>query len=185
MVSRRGFLKALAAGALWHTITSFGSSFGSSFGRTAFASAPPERSLSLYNIHTGERLSVAYFVNGSYDPAAVQSIDYLLRCHYTDEVKAIDVRTLDILAEVVRRSGKNGEVRIISGYRSPAYNDHLLSIGRGVSRNSLHLQGVAIDFALPGASTRDLFAIARSLGSGGVGYYPDFVHIDTGRVRYW
>jgi len=32
-----------------------------------------------------------------------------------------------------------------------------------------------------------LHAGARNLKLGGVGYYPtsDFVHVDTGRVRYW
>jgi uncharacterized protein YcbK (DUF882 family) len=57
----------------------------------------------------------------------------------------------------------------------------------GVSSNSLHMEGRAVDVrlvGLPSIALRDL-AVARQ--AGGVGYYPvsDFVHLDTGRVRSW
>ena len=57
----------------------------------------------------------------------------------------------------------------------------------GVARNSLHMTGQAIDIRLPGFSTRHLRDAAQSLRAGGVGYYPksNFVHIDTGKRRYW
>jgi uncharacterized protein YcbK (DUF882 family) len=40
---------------------------------------------------------------------------------------------------------------------------------------------------LSGFATRQLGEYARSLARGGVGYYAacDFVHVDTGRVRFW
>jgi uncharacterized protein YcbK (DUF882 family) len=40
---------------------------------------------------------------------------------------------------------------------------------------------------LPGCRTSRLRDLAVELGAGGVGYYAksDFVHLDTGRVRYW
>ncbi|MEW5744342.1 MAG: DUF882 domain-containing protein [Nitrospirota bacterium] len=173
MVSRRNFLKALAAGIVWYPF------------RDVVASLPPERSLSLYNIHTGEHIAITYYASGSYDYAALTAIDRFLRCHYTDEIMPIDTRLLDLLGAVVDRAGAKGPVQIISGYRSPKYNDYLRSIGRKVSKNSLHLQGIAIDFTLPGIGNRELFSVARSFAAGGVGYYPEFVHIDTGRVRYW
>jgi len=51
----------------------------------------------------------------------------------------------------------------------------------------MHTQGKAIDIRLPGHSLSSLHQTAVSLRGGGVGYYPksDFVHVDTGRVRYW
>ena len=57
----------------------------------------------------------------------------------------------------------------------------------GVATQSLHLSGRAIDIRLPGVATADLRKAGLGLQAGGVGYYPDsdFVHIDTGRVRYW
>lgn len=49
------------------------------------------------------------------------------------------------------------------------------------------MEGKAIDVRLPGLSTRGLQEIALTMRRGGVGYYPksDFVHLDTGRVRFW
>jgi len=47
--------------------------------------------------------------------------------------------------------------------------------------------GRAIDVRLRGLKTAQLRDMARKLHLGGVGYYAksDFVHIDTGRPRYW
>ena len=57
----------------------------------------------------------------------------------------------------------------------------------GVASHSLHIEGKAIDIRVPGVRLDHLRDAARSLRIGGVGYYPasDFVHVDTGRVRYW
>jgi uncharacterized protein YcbK (DUF882 family) len=56
-----------------------------------------------------------------------------------------------------------------------------------VANKSLHIQGKAIDIRLPECSLSNLREAALSLKVGGVGYYPEsnFVHIDTGRVRFW
>ena len=49
------------------------------------------------------------------------------------------------------------------------------------------MSGRAIDIRLNDLKTIQLRDLARSLKSGGVGYYADsdFIHIDTGRVRIW
>ena len=49
------------------------------------------------------------------------------------------------------------------------------------------MRGQAIDVRLPGVATKRLQELALALRRGGVGYYPksDFVHLDTGRVRFW
>lgn len=61
------------------------------------------------------------------------------------------------------------------------------SHSNGVAKNSLHMQGKAVDIRIEGVNTRDIRDAAISLQQGGVGYYPssDFVHVDTGMVRYW
>jgi uncharacterized protein YcbK (DUF882 family) len=58
---------------------------------------------------------------------------------------------------------------------------------RGVAQGSLHLQGRAIDVRLDDVGSATLRDAAIELRRGGVGYYrgPDFVHVDTGRVRRW
>jgi uncharacterized protein YcbK (DUF882 family) len=50
-----------------------------------------------------------------------------------------------------------------------------------------NIQGRAIDVRLGGFSTRRLHELARQMGRGGVGFYPrsDFVHLDSGPVRFW
>ena len=46
---------------------------------------------------------------------------------------------------------------------------------------------MAIDVNLPGRDLRALQKAAVGLKRGGVGYYgkSQFIHVDTGRVRYW
>lgn len=48
-------------------------------------------------------------------------------------------------------------------------------------------EGKAIDVRLRGVDTTLLRDTAKNLKLGGVGYYAssNFVHVDTGRVRYW
>ena len=65
------------------------------------------------------------------------------------------------------------------------YNEYLINHGKNVSRNSLHLRGIAIDFAIEGMGNNKLSGLAKSFMTGGVGKYPEFVHIDVGRVRFW
>jgi uncharacterized protein YcbK (DUF882 family) len=76
---------------------------------------------------------------------------------------------------------------VVSGFRHPKYNLMLRKKGHEVARDSQHTHGTAIDFRLPGVATDVLhrWAIGRRLG--GVGLYKDsgFIHMDTGRVRYW
>ena len=173
MITRRDFIKACVAAVTLLPFTD------------AFASMGADRALDMYNIHTDEKLNIRYCSSGCYDPDALEKIDYFLRCHYTNEVKEIDVGVLDLLCDIKDSVGTKKEVQIISGYRSPAYNQYLASLGRHVSRHSLHMQGLAIDFTLDGISNGQLARIAKSFRAGGVGTYSDFVHVDVGRVRYW
>ncbi|MBI4691092.1 MAG: YcbK family protein [Nitrospirae bacterium] len=172
-MSRRGFIKTIAAGI---AILPF---------RNALASSENERILNLYNTHTGEGINIRYYTSGIYNHDALNEINYLLRDHYTNEVRAIDVKTLDLLCNIKDVIGKDRQVKIISGYRSFEYNEYLRSLGRKVGIDSLHLEGLAIDFEIPGISNGELCRIAKTFRAGGVGYYPKFVHIDTGKIRYW
>lgn len=150
----------------------------------------PVRALSFLHTHTGERLKVEYCENGKYQPQALQEINRLLRDFRVDEVKPIDPTLLDLLHELGGTLETDQAYHVISGYRSPKTNAMLRSRGgahSGVASGSLHQVGKAIDIRLPGVKLADLHRAARSLKLGGVGYYPssNFVHVDTGRVRYW
>lgn len=154
----------------------------------ALAATLPPAELSLVNIHTSERMAVTYRDrSGHYDPGALRDLDRLLRCHYTGEVAHIDVRVIEFLNLVDKTVGGDHEIRIISGYRSPAYNDLLVRQGHGVARHSLHLAGQALDVDIVGVPLARVRQTALALAAGGVGYYPrsGFVHLDSGRVRSW
>jgi len=148
----------------------------------------PERSLSLLNTHTGDRLKqIVYWEKGVYLPEALQDINYILRDHRTDEVHTIEPATLDLMAAISRKLDAKRPFEIISGYRSPQTNRYLRSISNGVAKNSYHIQGKAVDLRLPGVPLRHVRKAAIDLRMGGVGYYPqsDFVHVDSGKVRQW
>jgi len=145
------------------------------------------RSLSFHHLHTGENLRVDYWVDGDYVPGALASLNHLLRDFRTQRQIEIDPKLFDLLHALRGRLDTPAPFRIISGYRSPATNAMLHRVSGGVASHSLHMDGMAIDISLANRGTAEVYRAARSLKAGGVGYYPKsgFVHVDTGRVRYW
>lgn len=154
--------------------------------RSVFAKGP-DRTLSFYHTHTGEDLKLTYFSDGNYLDDALGEINHYLRDFRTNEIHPIDSHLLDILFAVQNACESNGTFEVISGYRSPKTNKLLHDQGHGVALHSLHMVGKAIDVRLTDVKTSSLRKAAMSLKRGGVGYYAqsDFVHMDTGRVRYW
>jgi len=184
MLSRRNFLKVSLTGAL--TLMTVGPSFGS-FEATPQEILPPGQ-LSLFNTHTQERISLTFRdADGNYDLDSLNTLNWILRCHYTNEATEMDVNTLEFLNLVDKKLGGNNEIHIISAYRSPTYNNLLRESGHGVASKSLHLSGKAIDISIPGKSTELIREAAVDLHRGGVGFYPSsgFVHIDSGNFRTW
>ena len=153
-----------------------------------FASRLPEGRLTFYNLHTGERVTVTYRDDeGRYDYAALDDVNYVLRCHHSNEVAAMDVRMIEFVNLVHKRIGGDREICVISGYRSPEYQQLLIRRSRRAARHSLHVEGRAIDLYIPGVPVRRLRETALALQYGGVGYYPrrGFVHLDSGPFRWW
>ncbi len=156
----------------------------------AARSKAPARTLSFFHTHTGERLKATYCCDGRYEPEALKAINTLLRDFRANKVKEIDPSLLDLLHELGGTLETGQPIHIISGYRAPETNQMLRERGgahTGVASQSLHMVGKAIDLRIPGATLENVRAAARSLKLGGVGFYPssNFVHVDTGRVRYW
>jgi len=147
-----------------------------------------ERYLSFYNPNTGETMRRVYWTpREGYVREAIGEISWALRDHHNNQVKLFDPNVMDQLYALQLQLGLDRPVHIISGYRSPSTNWMLCERSRGVARNSYHLKAMALDIRVPGNRVRDVCQAARSLGAGGVGYYPraNFVHIDSGPVRYW
>jgi uncharacterized protein YcbK (DUF882 family) len=151
------------------------------------ADLPHERSLHLYNTHTGESLKSIFWAEGKFVPEAMNDINKLLRDHRNNKIAPIDPKLLFLLDQVASQVGGISPVHIISGYRSPESNQLLHANTAGVAKHSMHVEGKAIDVRIPGRDLASLHKAALHAGGGGVGYYPDsqFVHMDTGRLRHW
>ncbi len=144
-----------------------------------------ERSLSFQHLNTSETLSVVYWAEGRYVPEGLREVNQLLRDFRTEEVTQIDPHLLDFLFSLKYRLDTNNPFQVISGYRSPKTNAMLRRHSRSVARNSLHMQGKAIDIRVQGHKPSQIARAARSMELGGVGTYRRFVHLDAGKVRVW
>jgi uncharacterized protein YcbK (DUF882 family) len=153
----------------------------------ATTSAPTERTLRLYNTHTGESLRRVFWAEGQFIPDALQDINKLLRDHRNDKISTMDPKLLVLLDQVSAKFGDTQVLHVISGYRSPESNLKLRAASGGVAKHSLHMDGKAIDVRIPGRDLAKLHTAALAARGGGVGYYPasQFVHLDTGRLRNW
>jgi uncharacterized protein YcbK (DUF882 family) len=185
MTTRRKFLKTSAAAAATMLAPA-------AVPRIVLAKSAPrniqgERQLKFYNLHTGEHLKATYWVDGVYVPDEMQAINHILRDFRTGDIKKMDPHLMELLFTLQHRVDKGGAFHVISGYRSPKTNAKLHNRSSGVATHSLHMKGKAIDIRLPGVELKHLRQAALKMHAGGVGYYPksNFVHVDTGRPRFW
>ena len=107
--------------------------------------------------------------------------------HIIFKIKIEDKRLFDLLYTLKTTLNTDNEIHVISGYRSPKTNAMLAGKSGGVAKKSYHMQGMAMDIAIPGVKLKTIRDAALSLKLGGVGYYPKsgFVHVDCGPVRHW
>ena len=145
------------------------------------------RTLYLKHAHTGETITATFRVNGSFDPAVLDKLNYFLRDWRNDAVIKMDPRLFDVVWETHRGAGSTSPIRINSAYRSPETNSMLRRRSRGVAEFSLHTRGMAMDIHVPDVTTDSLRHTAIRMQRGGVGFYPSsgFVHLDVGNVRAW
>lgn len=154
---------------------------------TLLLASSGHRRVKFQHAHTGESLDAVYFEQGEYLPDALASINHLLRDFRTGEQYPMDPSLLDALATLFAQTGERGAFEVISGFRSSKTNNMLRRNTSGVAEGSLHMVGRAVDVRLTSTRTDQLREAAMGLEVGGVGYYSrsNFVHIDTGRVRFW
>ncbi len=146
-----------------------------------------EKRLRLYHTHTGEHIDATFWVDGEYIYEELDRLNIFLRDYKTDEIFPMDVNLIEYLHSIKRALRTQKEFNILSAYRSQKTNLYLRKHSRGVAKNSFHLYGKAVDINLPGYRLSTLKYAALSLRRGGVGYYPKshFIHIDTGKPRFW
>jgi uncharacterized protein YcbK (DUF882 family) len=158
--------------------------------RIAGASAPAgaaDRWIELVSLHTGEAAGLVFRNATGYVASALNRLHHLLRDHRTGEMHPIDPALFEQLSDLAHAAGREPRFEIISGYRSPRTNATLHANSNGVAKRSLHMEGRALDVRLRGYSCAQLRDLALAAQRGGVGYYArsNFVHLDTGRVRFW
>src|SRR5262249_54966160 len=122
-----------------------------------------ERSLDVYNVHTGESLSTVYWMKGTYLPVALRDINYILRDHHSDQVKPIDPQLLDLLYTIDKIAGLRDAFHVLSAYRSPATNAMLRLYYACVAEHSMHVEGKAIDVRFSGRELQVVHRLATTL----------------------
>jgi uncharacterized protein YcbK (DUF882 family) len=136
--------------------------------------------LALVNAHTDARVDARYRrTDGTYDEAALARIREVFGGQAS-------LRLIEVLSHVQKVSGVQ-PLTVMSGYRSPEYNEDLRSKGVRAAGGSLHTEGLAADVAFPRKMLKPLWMKVRGLECCGAGYYAKngFLHIDVGRPRFW
>ncbi|HUO54353.1 MAG TPA: DUF882 domain-containing protein, partial [Rhodoblastus sp.] len=148
------------------------------------------RTIYLFHAHRKDSIAATFRVNGHYDRATLEKLNWFLRDWRNDEPTKMDPRLFDVLWEAYRSAGRMGPddpVIVLSAYRCPQTNAMLRRRSRLVAEHSQHMLGKAMDTTIPSLSMEKLREIGMRMQRGGVGYYPSpgFVHLDVGGVRHW
>jgi uncharacterized protein YcbK (DUF882 family) len=178
-MNRPGFLHALAGAAL-----------AGMSPRAIAAAVPKSRTRILWLRHQdGDEVVAPFCVDGRtvYLPG-YQRICWLLRDRHVASSEGyvrFDIVEIEVLWEVQHALALLGVFKplvITSGYRTLETNEAT----EGAARNSMHLYAKAADMYVDGVTTRDLFDVCWSRAlAGGMGYYDDHVHVDSGTRRWW
>jgi len=121
-----------------------------------------------------------------YSEEAWQAIHRVFGAPYRPEAPVLSLRLIEFLDFLGDRLAPGAAITIVSGYRSPEYNQGLRQRGALAAKASLHQYGMAADLSLEGVDARQVWEMVKTLGFGGAGYYHgDMVHVDVGPARAW
>jgi uncharacterized protein YcbK (DUF882 family) len=147
------------------------------------------RTLSMYNIHTKESITVTFKRDGKYDPDALKQLNHFMRDWRADKEINMDPALIDLIWELHKELGSQVPVHLICGLRTAETNAALRRKGGGQAKRSQHILGKAADITFPDVAVKTLRNSALIEEVGGVGSYPTsgipFVHVDPGHVRMW
>jgi uncharacterized protein YcbK (DUF882 family) len=138
----------------------------------------------LSNAKTGESARIRYRLpDGSYPRTAHQQINRLFNvpANSPDSISLRLISLLDRIEDLYRHP-----IEILSGYRSPEYNENLRAQGRLAAKASLHMEGMAADIRMRKVLSTEAFQTIKAMQCCGVGYYHgNSLHVDTGPARFW
>ncbi len=138
-------------------------------------------SIQLSNAHSGKSARVQYRLpDGSYPTAARRQVDELFGVPLgsNDHISLRLVSVLDYIEDRYHQP-----IEILSGYRSPEYNESLRAQGRLAAKTSMHMEGMAADIRMRKVLSAEWFQMLKAMGLFGVGYYHDnSLHVHSGPV---
>ena len=143
--------------------------------------------LRMGNAHFAETLDVRYRdADGRYDDAALAKIARFFRSRTDGQSGPMSLRLIELL-DYVQDHYQPRRMILVSGYRSPEFNQALRAGGHRVAQASMHTEGMAADVQPVGLDLRRLWNTLRRQELGGVGLYQKegFIHLDTGKPRFW
>lgn len=136
------------------------------------ATPPPRPSgrIRLFSLSSKEEVEVNIFnPDGSYNLAAIERVQHILRCRRTDAERPMEPRLFVVLSHLYDHFRKRLDV--VSGYRNQR------------KQTSYHFKGSASDIRVAGVAPKKVRAFAETLDAGGmgIGLYPvgEFVHVDV------
>ncbi len=137
--------------------------------------------VTFWHIHTRQLLPVAVE-----DPPTETDIARFLRCRVTGDQTPMSPAPFETAIALAQHFERR-RVHVVSGFRSPKFNEQLRKKAHQVARSSYHMSGHALDFRIPGVPTAALANLLDETHDGGVGRYRQsgFVHVDDGPRRRW
>lgn len=134
--------------------------------------------VNLINLHTKDIIVLGF--------PSQKLVSRFFRCRITNQTIQMDNKLIPALKMLGKKFNKD-KIHIVSGFRSPRFNEMRRKKLHEVALRSNHIFGRAIDFAIPGIPTGVVVKFLRRQKKWGIGYYPQskFLHMDTGGYRNW
>ena len=139
------------------------------------------------NARTGQEADVSLLApDGSLNEAGFDRIDEVFGFPTREKGEHISPRLIFMLDYFSDRVAPGKTIILESGYRSPEYNTNLRDKGGNVAKTSQHIDGMALDFHIPGVNGKKLWETIKSMNCAGVGNYGgSTIHLDSARPRFW
>ncbi|MBP7529918.1 MAG: YcbK family protein [Syntrophorhabdaceae bacterium] len=143
--------------------------------------------IAIRNEHNGREVTVSLFdADGRFSEKSLDAIDRVFGFSDGQKGEHVSLRLLLLLDYFSDRIAPGKMIHLISGYRSPAYNQKLKKSGGNVAKTSTHMDGMALDFYLEGIDGKLLWEVIRKENCCGVGHYGGkSIHLDSGKPRFW
>jgi uncharacterized protein YcbK (DUF882 family) len=145
----------------------------------------PDENYTLTVKRNGVLFNVPFIENGEVNQKGYEKLCYIFADVKDRKAVLMDPNLFYILAKTQYYLYYNYNIRnaitVDSGYRTWRTNSNI----EGAGKNSMHIQGKAVDVKIEGVSMLTLAKVLRHFGGKGIGVYDKHVHLDTWKLRAW